>query len=184
MTKIINYHSDYIGHPMSRADLRHLSEKVKRILNIPLTSLYIDVARVLERISELNPNFNYEIVEDHNFCSNIQGGTNIKDNTIYIKESVYIGACNGNGKDRMTIVHEICHLILHRDLTPIPEFYRRDGKSHQVIIENFRKPEWQAECFATEFLMPYDKIKNMSEAEIVKECHVSYTAAHYQKGHI
>ena len=88
-----------------------------------------------------------------------------------------MGAIRNVGRDRMTIAHELLHLILHQPSSLT--LYRRNEE-----IPIYKNPEWQAECFAGELLMPYERIKNMSESEIVDKCKVSQIAAHYQLTHI
>lgn len=131
----------------------------------------------MERLDVLVPEYSYEIVADDQLGVGVHAQTDVMQNTIYIKESVYEGAVQNNGRDRMTIAHEILHLILHKPATLT--LYRRTDD-----LPTYKNPEWQAECFAGELLMPYDQIKNMSKKEIVEQCKVSESAAHYQKIHI
>lgn len=157
--------------------MRALARGVRLLLGINPCQLYIDVTRVLEKISELDPNFSFEIVDDDKLESGVQAQTDIVKDKILVKESVYKGAIKNIGRDRMTIAHELLHLILHQPSSLT--LYRRNDK-----IPTYKNPEWQAECFAGELLMPYEKIKTMSEPEIVDKCKVSQIAAHYQLTHI
>ncbi|MBP2057931.1 hypothetical protein J2Z60_001106 [Lactobacillus colini] len=179
MTKIVNYDTPYIAHPVSRTSLRLVAEELKKKLNISVTKPYVDVVMILDRLSEIDSSFNYEIVEDWQLDEHVQAMTNVEAKTIYIKSSVYEDACQGIGKDRMSIAHEIGHILLHRDVIQMPVLYRYDGS-----LKLYQKPEWQAECFAAELLMPYEQIKNMSVEEIMISCGVSRPAAIYQKSHI
>lgn len=43
------------------------------------------------------------------------GETIPSENRIRIREDVYERACNGYGRDRLTMAHELGHLLLHRD---------------------------------------------------------------------
>lgn len=95
---------------------------------------------------------------------------------IYIRESIFERACQGKGRDRFTIAHEIAHAML-LDEAKI-NFNRSSGK-----LPCYKDPEWQANCLAGELLIPYELCKDMSVDEIVKKCGVSYEAARYQKSH-
>lgn len=177
MRDIISYDSIFEVKPESRKDLRALARDVRLLLGINPCQLYIDITRVLEKISELDPNFSFEIVDNDELKYDVQAQTDIVKDKILIKESVYMGAIRNVGRDRMTIAHELLHLILHQPSSLT--LYRRNGE-----IPIYKNPEWQAECFAGELLMPYERIKNMSESEIVDKCKVSQIAAHYQLTHI
>lgn len=72
-------------------------------------------------------------------------------NTIYISESMYNDANNGDARARFTLTHEFAHYILlyvlHKGLK---EVNRR--------ILAFENPEWQANFLASEILVPSDEI--------------------------
>lgn len=174
---MISYKTIFEAVPESRADLRRLAKEVRKELGIASDKKYIDITWVLERLDVLDSEYSYEIVTDDELDEGVQAQTNVMKNTIYIKESVYEGAIQNIGRDRMTIAHELLHLIMHQPASLI--LYRRDDD-----LPVYKNPEWQAECFAGELLMPYDQIKEMSEKEIVEQCMVSERAAHYQKTHI
>lgn len=174
---IISYNTAFEAEPESRKNLRCLAELVREELGIAIDQKYIDITWVLERLDVLDSKYSYEIVEDDQLEAGVQAQTDVLQNTIYIKESVYTGAIQNNGCDRMTIAHEILHLILHQPVALT--LYRRTDD-----LPAYKNPEWQAECFAGELLMPYDQIKDMTEEEIFEQCKVSEKAAHYQKTHI
>jgi Zn-dependent peptidase ImmA (M78 family) len=71
--------------------------------------LYFPIVELLDVMCELFPRFSYEIVDDSTFPSYVHADTDVMNHHIRIKESVYDGASNGNGRDRMTIAHEIGH---------------------------------------------------------------------------
>lgn len=177
MGTIISYKTAFEAKPESRENLRYLAELVRKELGIALDKKYVDVTWILEKLDVLDSEYSYEIVDDDQLEAGVQAQTDIIKNTIYIKESVYEGAIKNNGRDRMTIAHEILHLILHQPVALT--LYRRTDD-----LPVYKNPEWQAECFAGELLMPYDQIKDMTEEEIVEQCKVSERAAHYQKTHI
>lgn len=174
---MISYDSIYEATPESREDLRDLANRLRKALKIPSDQIYVDVTKMLEELYDLDDDFSFDVVSDNELEYGVQAQTDIIHNQIIIKESVYEGAINNNGRDRMTITHEVPHLILHHPNTLT--LYRRTDK-----IPLYKNPEWQAECFAGEFLMPYNLIKNMSQAEVMDKCKVTASAAHYQLTHI
>jgi Zn-dependent peptidase ImmA (M78 family) len=76
-----------------------------------------------------------------------------------IRPEIYDRAVAGHGRDRMTLAHEVGHLLLHTEV----QLARRIGAGP---IEAFRDPEWQAKAFAGELMVPrslYPKGKHPSE---------------------
>ena len=106
----------------------------------------------------------------------MHGLTNPATKTIKIREDVYDRACEGHGRDRFTLAHELGHYLLHDDVTV---GLARSGDGASVVT--YCDPEWQANAFAGELLMPHDLIQNMSIGEIAAQCKVSYSAAELQR---
>ena len=92
-----------------------------------------------------------------------------------IYASVYEGACNGNGRDSMTIAHEIGHYFT---ICFCGFKFERNFTNKQVKI--YCDPEWQAKWFAGELLVPAHLMKGCSVEEIIEKCGVSYDAAEIQ----
>ena len=159
----------YVASPMSRLDIRNMAKKFRELLGIQ-NDLYVDVLRILEMLLP-SMGVNYEIVKNSEL--NTEAITIPGENLIKIREDVYLGARKGVGRYRFTIMHEIAHLILH-DYSTI-RLARGDEKPVAYL-----DPEWQADAFAGEFLVPYNLTKNMTEAEIVKYCRVTPKAAQCQ----
>lgn len=174
---MISYKTIFEATPESRENLRCLAKMVRKELGIASDEKYIDITWILERLDVLDLEYSYEIVTDEQLAVGVQAQTDVITSTIYIKESVYEGAVQNNGRDRMTIAHEILHLLLHQPASLT--LYRRTDD-----LPVYKNPEWQAECFAGELLMPYDQIKDMTVEEIIEQCKVSERAAQYQKTHI
>ncbi len=168
----------YIVEAKSRSDLRELADIVREKLGLR-DALWVPVVELLDILSELLDDFSYEVVPDDEMEANIHAETDITTGHITIKESVYDRACEGKGRDRMTIAHEIGHYFtlcfcgfkLQRcfDNEPIPAY---------------KDPEWQAKCFAGELMMGHNVISEMSLRDIYKSCGVSLKAAKYQFKHI
>nr|WP_305147469.1 ImmA/IrrE family metallo-endopeptidase [Butyricicoccus faecihominis] len=89
-----------------------------------------------------------------------------------IRNSVYEGACCGNGRDRFTLAHEIGHFFMHRDVDLA--LSRIDERND---VPAYRKSEWQANTFASALMMPDHIIKNWEPEEIARFCGASMSAA-------
>ena len=95
-------------------------------------------------------------------------------NLMRIREDVYINASNDIGRDRFTLAHEVGHFILHG------EGRVALARTNEENIPAYRKPEWQANTFAGELLIPAHLIKGKSEDNIAEICKVSLQAARIQ----
>ena len=176
--RVISYESNYRTVPKSRKDIRNIAKALRDELGIPQGQLYVDITKVLELMCDAEPAFSFEVVDDNVIEKNVQAQSDIDKHTIFIKESVYIGAIHNCGRDRMSIAHEIFHILLHQRNTLV--LYSRE----EGTLKRYENPEWQAECFAGEFLMPYSQIKTMDKDDIINKCKVSERAANYQLTHI
>lgn len=164
---------EYEVEPKSREDIRRVAEYFRKILGIEDIK-YVPIVEVLDALVEMDPEFTYEVVTDDQFPESIHADTDVISKYIRIKESVYDGACKGNGRDRMTIAHEIGHYILINVCG-----FRLHRKFNRNKIQAYRTPEWQAKCFAGELLMKKEHIACLSVDEIIDTCGVSKTAATY-----
>ncbi len=170
--------SSYMVEPKSRADLRRLARILREHLQLD-DVLYFPIVELLDVMTELFSDFNYEIVEDSVLSKKVHADTDIRTGHIRIKESVYEGACNGERRDRMTIAHEIGHYF-----TLCFCGFKLTRNFSDVKIITFRDPEWQAKCFAGELMIPAHLVKGMDRNEIAEQCGVSYDAACVQYKHL
>ena len=166
---------DYRVPPMSRSAIRALANQLRSSLKIK--GLFFPVMEVLEfALPQIIPNFSWEIgsVEE---MGGTHGLTYPQDSLIILREDIYDGAHAGLGRDRMTVAHEIGHLLLHKNIA----FARAEPG---VEIRAFESSEWQAKCFSGELLVPWTHaplLKSMTVEDIASECGVSAHAAFYQK---
>lgn len=168
--------SDFVAEALSRKDLRRYALQIRKILHLENT-LYFPIVQLLELLPEIFKDFSYEIVEDSKLPYNVHADTEILHKHIRIKNSVYEGACNGNGRDRMTIAHEIAHfLLLCVSGLKLERNFTGDS------LKAYNDPEWQAKALAGELMCAMHLIKNMSVMDIVKRCGVSEPAAKYHYG--
>ena len=140
----------------SRADLRKLARILRDHLHLS-DVLYFPIVELLDVLTELFGDFNYEVVEDSAMPKKVHADTDIRTGHIRIKESVYEGACKGEGRDRMTIAHEIGHYF-----TLCFCGFRLERNFSGGKIPAFRDPEWQAKCFAGELMVPAHLVKGMN----------------------
>ena len=94
----------------------------------------------------------------------------VLDNTIYVKEYVYIECANNVGRSRFTLTHELAHFILFKLLGFAIN-------NTDINPKTYEQPEWQADTLAAELLVPYDDTKNYTVEEIMTECNVSEECA-------
>ncbi len=161
------------ANPMSRVDIRSMARNLRKLLDIE-DQRKINVLWLIEYVLALfDPEFEEPyIVPDQEL--DVDAVACPSEHTIIIKKSVYEGARKGNGRDRFTIVHEFAHYILHDERTVS---FARGGNKPMP----YEDPEWQADAFAGEFLIPHYQISGMSINEIKDVYGVSYSAAkcHY-----
>lgn len=156
------------AEPMSRKSIRELVTEFRKLFGLE-NVFYFPIVQFIEWcLPELGLDF--EILD---VCEmkDTYGLTNTNNNTLYIREDVYMGAYNGAPRDRFTLCHELGHFLLH---TPGRVSFARGD------IPAYRNPEWQANTFAGELMAPYRLTHNMSVDEIADRCGMSRQAAEIQ----
>ncbi len=169
--------SEYLVESKSRKDIRLIAEGFRELFNLE-NEVWVPIVKLLDAMLLVFDNFSYEIVPDDIFPPNIHAETDIRTGHIQIKDSVFERACAGEGRDRMTIAHEIGHFI-----TLCFFGFKLQRNMNQVPIKTFNDPEWQAKCFAGELMVSARLTEGMSPVEIMKACGVSEDAATYQYNH-
>lgn len=167
---------NYQCPPMSRKRLRCYARTIRDSLHLDGV-LRFPAIEFLETLPSLigDETFYYDYISDTEWENPaVHAYYDFDDNCVKVKESVYVGACEGNGRDRMTITHECSHVLLlrHSHLTLT--------RSFSGNIPVYQDPEWQAKCLAGELMVPFDLVGNMSAVEIATKCGVSLDAAEYQ----
>lgn len=164
----------FVAEPLSRGKIRKFTLELRKLLKLE-NEIYFPVIPFLEVIlPTVDSNFEFHIVPGEEL-PNKYAVAYPEENLIKIREDVYERAINGVPRDRFTIAHEIGHLILHTD--------NRIALAREIGIEqipSFRDPEWQANTFAGEILVPFDLTKDMSSEEIQTNCGVSKSVAKIQ----
>lgn len=158
--------SSPIAPALSKYKIEALTLKIRRIFNI--NGCYFDIIKFMEVVIPIfDPTFNFEYVDS--LPDNAYAFYDPMNNSIKVLESVYENACNGVGRDRFTIAHEIGHYFLHSEGF---SFARTDGN-----VPAYRDPEWQANTFASFLLIPRAQTLFMDKEEIASRCMVSNQAA-------
>lgn len=155
-------------------ELRRLAKKIREMLDLT-NELYFPIVEVLEILHKFDEDAHFEIVEADELEENEHAVTDIISKTIKIRSDVYEGACNGVGRDRMTIAHEFAHFI-----TLCVCGFRLARSFGNVDVPPYCDPEWQAKCLADELMIDSDLVKGMSRSEVSEKCGVSYDAAKLQ----
>lgn len=165
-----------IAEPLSRKQLRQYAKGIRKNIGYE-SELWFPVPQFLEAFHELigDDEFYYECVPDDQLPPNRHAEYDVDGNCVRIKQSVYKNAVSGIGRDRMTIMHELSHVLIIK--VSGVKLYRTMGDSK---IEPFRDPEWQAKCLAAEIMVPAYLAHGMSSQAIAKFCGVSQPAAEYQ----
>ena len=158
--------------PLGRRNLRAIASGIHRQLHYDGSGPF-PVMEMLELVlPAVYPDFVYEVCPKDEL-GNDHGMTFPDKHLILLREDVYDGACDGRGRDRYTVAHEISHQILHEGLGV--RLMRED-----VPHKAFEDSEWQANALAGEMLMPYDKIIDLDEEAVSERYCVSLSAAKTQ----
>lgn len=164
--------ASFLMKPMRLDEIRVKAHAVRRAFGYDADG-YIDIVKVLESMQDKG--IDIEIMPKH-IMGNKHGQTFPMKNLIQIREDVYDNACRGCARDRMTIAHEIGHLILH-STDDISLARVSDG----AIIPVYCDSEWQANAFAGELLAPHEYLKPLTVGQICKKYVVSASAAEIQR---
>ena len=145
--------------PRSRAAIREIAHLVRDVVKCTVPKF--PIVEVLEHaLPTLFPRYVLEICDFAEMGAN-HGLTYPEEWRIKIREDIYERACDDEGRDRMTLAHELGHLILHQKVA----FARMPP---DATVPVYMDSEWQANCFGGELLMcarHVHRCRNASEAE-------------------
>lgn len=160
--------------PLSRETIRHFVRLLKRKVGLEY-ELYFPILPFVENVLPvLIPDFQFEVVPRFEMGGK-HGETYPNKNLIKIREDVYLRAASGEGRDRLTIAHEVGHLFLHED-----DAIALCRLAPEEQLKPFEDPEWQADAFGGELLASSYLIKSMTVPEVQEKCGVSSSAAYIQ----
>lgn len=170
----MNY--NYKVPPCSRKELRKFARRLKRKLGIE-KEICCPIVELFEALAS-EGFFNFEIVEEAEMPS-AYAETLYRDKVIRLREDIYDMAVANIPFGRSTIAHELLHFFKHRNEEVV--FLRSvdDIKSRRT----YEDPEWQANCFAGELLVPKELVQGMTVEEVMDKCKVSREMATIQLRH-
>ena len=160
----------YKAIPLSRKKIREITKLIRKSLNIPDNSSF-PIIVFLERIID-KFGYDYDICEEnelkYDYAITIPSKKQLK-----IREDVYLRAINNVPRDLFTIAHEIGHALLHDNDTIV--LARSEDK-----VRAYEDPEWQANTFAAELMVPSDVITGMDIEDIMQTYNCSKAVAEIQ----
>jgi Zn-dependent peptidase ImmA (M78 family) len=162
----------YETRPVSRQQLRDFASGIRTKFGLGEVLLFPIVEFMELNLPTIDPEFQWEIVEKDILSEEIHADTDPVARRIRIREDVYEGAVAGNGRDRMTVAHELAHylllVVLEWPVLPSSE-----------DVPAYRDPEWQAKALAGELLIPHQKIQGMDCGDVMETFGVSLEAAEF-----
>ncbi len=165
--------------PMTRAAIRSYAMKIRKLLGFKNKD-YINSPKLFDALSILfakqGLDFDYRVMDDDDeiFYDKEEAYTDMSTGIIYIKESVMEQACKRAFKrGTFTLIHELAHYLLHY----LQNDVRLTRVADDVYVPPFCDPEWQADTFASEFLMPFEECKKLDVVAIRNTYYVSLRAA-------
>lgn len=162
--------------PLSTQKIHEIAGEVRSVFTDPQEAQpYVPIDRVYEVLPELMEGFVFEVASQEDLGED-HGRTYPDKRLVQIREDIYDGACQGNGRDRFTMAHELGHLFLHRNV----QFARsKPGVEFPV----YRNSEWQADTFASGFLIDASLLRLCSSTkEVANLFGVSMSAARCRLG--
>lgn len=149
-------------NPLSVKDISLIASNTRKKYNIKPD----DAFPILEYIDYLFGEglLSIQLIDDNDplLDKNTPAVYNAKDNFIYMKVSVLEEIECGNYRSNFTLAHELFHYLQHQVLGF--EFGKVDER------KTYEDPEWQANCYAGELLLPTDYLDKDDE----------YLAEHFQ----
>lgn len=133
---------------------------ILRFMEFILPQVYPDVACEVVPTGSLGDKFGETFPAEH---------------LILLTQEVYDAAAAGDGFSRMTVAHEVAHLLWHEKV-PISLARKRAGRE----LPAYRSSEWQANALAGALLMPIREVVRMEPYEVQEKYLVSATAARIQ----
>lgn len=164
--------SMYQAVGLSRKKIRGIAKKIREIFNI--TEYSFPIVEFIDLVlPQLDEEFSLSVVEPSELPPGHYAVTYPDKHEMLIRRDVYDNAALGDGRSRFTLCHELFHYLFHTSENI--SFARADEKLPPYI-----DPEWQANTFAAELMIPFDLVKGMNEDEIIKKCNVSRQCAKIQ----
>lgn len=151
--------------PMSRKQIRNVAKNIRKI-NKEMTGQdapFFPIVQFLDvTLTKHMETFSLEVMDEYEM-GDAHGMTYPDEHLIQVRSDVYERACRGQGRDRMTLAHELGHYVLHSNI----------GLARMApagSIKAFRSSEWQATALAGELLVSCEHIlqcRNLNEVSLM-----------------
>lgn len=164
----------FSADPMSKVDIRRIAEQLRSVLGLGVQDPFPMIKFYELILPRLDPDFNYRVV-DEGALSGAYAKTYPLTREIILEDRVYYGILEGNevGIHMFTAAHELGHYFLH---TQERLSLNRNKGQHKPPA--FADPEWQADEFAGNLLVPAEAITpGITAKEIAERYKVSKAMA-------
>lgn len=140
--------------------IEQLTKAVRRELGVG-SGERLAMQPVLEfALDDMVPGAYFKVANDSEMPG-AEGRTDWHQPVITIAASTYANLKKSDPRARMTVAHELGHLLMH---TQQPVFHYR-SKAKDCHVD----PEWQANYFAAALLMPADSFRKLSTVSAAKK---------------
>lgn len=147
----------YMAAPMSRATIRHTASEVRKLFGFSETPRFPLLHVIENLLPQLIPDAVFEVV-DSDEMKGVYAEALPAMALIRVRLDVYMRARLGNPRDNFTLAHELGHLVLHTD-------HRLQRIAAPAKVKPYLDPEWQANAFAGELLVPLELFKKLKHSE-------------------
>ena len=173
---------DYIVSPRSAAKIEETALAWREALGVTL-DWAPDILGLLEnKLARFFPEFAL-IIRPDSEMGDAEAYTEFSPPQIVVRKSVYLKAAHRDGRSRMTLAHELGHLVMHGGVQSNPRMIDRNKPA--PTFKHYESAEWQANKFASLFLMPIDLVRQFSSSlELAECCQVSQKAATIRFGQV
>lgn len=148
-------------NPLSVSDIEGLCVTLRYWLKVPTDSCFPIIKLLNDLYYKGFINIQYMSDDDKIFEKDTPAKYNPIDNFIYIKESILEDLDNNKFSANFTLAHEFFHYIQHKLL----------GFNFEEVEKclAFEDPEWQANEFAGQLLIPTKYVKNNYSVDYVAQ---------------
>lgn len=164
---------EYFAQPCSRKDLERFASSLRKMVGYSDTPKFPIVHFLEWVLYDHIDGYSFEIVPVDEMPPGKHALAIPDDKKIIVREDIYTRAVAEQGRDRLTLGHELGHLLLHTGGRVM--LARTMGISRP--LKPYEDPEWQASAFAGELLIPRNLMFGKSVDEIMECCGVSRDAA-------
>ncbi|MBZ9904670.1 ImmA/IrrE family metallo-endopeptidase [Mesorhizobium sp. BR115XR7A] len=168
----------YVGRALSASALARIADAVRAKFGVA-DKTWVDVIDIVElELPKIIKDYSFVVKSDKEMTT--PAYTDYNPVSIVVSESVYIAACEGDDRSRMTIAHELGHVLLHSDFFNSKFNMHRSEHSEKRIAQatGMHSSEYQAKRFAAYILAPQSISKKYSDPKkLASDAGISIAAA-------